>query len=68
MDGLESAFNDFIKCLEEECEHLNNAIAIIDEYLNVDTSMRDATESERDGIIEHLDSISKNTGLNFYWV
>lgn len=66
MDELESAINEFIKCLEEECEHLNNAIAIIDEYLNADTSMRDATKSETDSVNNYVNSISKDTGLNFY--
>ena len=66
MDELESAFNEFIKCLEEECEHLNNAITIIDEYLNADISMRDATKSEMDSVNSFVDNISKDTGLNFY--
>lgn len=66
MDELESAINEFIKCLEEECEHLNNAIAIIDGYLNADTSMRDATKLEMDSINNYVDNISKDTGLNFY--
>lgn len=66
MDELESAINEFIKCLEEECEHLNNAIAIIDEYLNADTSMRDATKLEMDSINNYVDNISKDTGLKFY--
>lgn len=66
MDELESAFNEFIKCLEEECEHLNNAIAIIDEYLNTNISMRDATKSETDSVNDYVNSISKDTGLDFY--
>ena len=62
-------FNDFFERQSKmsEKERIKNLCdTVIDELLMISAKMRDATKEEQESINKYIDSISVDTGINFW--